>query len=176
MSEDEFLKSGILQVAQLMAISAKTAPKARGKDNIVIKLLSKKEELDSLAQEMEKLAPKYGDFFARDANNVRNSTAVLIIGCKLIDMDIKSPESWKVDGNVFCSIVNLGIAIGSAVKTASILNVDNRIMYSIGVAAVESGIISSDFALGIPLSATSKNIYFDRQVRVSQVAETKTIH
>jgi uncharacterized ferredoxin-like protein len=60
------------------------------------------------------------------------------------------------------SLVNLGIAVGSAVKTASIHNVDNRIMYTIGVAAKRLGLLDADVILGIPLSATSKNIYFDR--------------
>jgi hypothetical protein len=50
----------------------------------------------------------------------------------------------------------------SAVKTASIHNVDNRIMYTIGVAAKKLGLLDADVILGIPLSATSKNIYFDR--------------
>ncbi|MCC6041514.1 MAG: ferredoxin domain-containing protein, partial [Desulfurococcaceae archaeon] len=50
----------------------------------------------------------------------------------------------------------------SAVKTASLLNIDNRIMYSVGVAAVELKLIDADIAYGIPLSARSKNIYFDR--------------
>jgi uncharacterized ferredoxin-like protein len=59
--------------------------------------------------------------------------------------------------------VNLGIAIGSAVKTAQILNVDNRVMFSVGVAAQELGLIQADVVYGIPLSATSKNIYFDRK-------------
>ena len=60
--------------------------------------------------------------------------------------------------------MDLGIAVGSAVKTASILNVDNRIMFSVGVAALELGILkNSDIALGIPLSAYGKNIYFDRK-------------
>ena len=52
--------------------------------------------------------------------------------------------------------------MGSAVKTASLLNIDNRIMYSVGVAAVELKLIDADIAYGIPLSARSKNIYFDR--------------
>jgi uncharacterized ferredoxin-like protein len=56
----------------------------------------------------------------------------------------------------------MGIALGSAVKTASLLNVDNRIMYRVGVVAREMGLIDADFAMGIPLSATSKSIYFDR--------------
>ncbi|MFY9415198.1 MAG: ferredoxin domain-containing protein, partial [Tepidanaerobacteraceae bacterium] len=61
-------------------------------------------------------------------------------------------------------LVDLGIAVGSAVKTASMLNVDNRIMYRIGVVARKMKLIEGDVVLGIPLSATGKNIFFDRPV------------
>ena len=60
--------------------------------------------------------------------------------------------------------MDLGIAVGSAVKTASMLNVDNRIMYRIGVVARKMKLIEGDVVLGIPLSATGKNIFFDRPV------------
>jgi uncharacterized ferredoxin-like protein len=56
----------------------------------------------------------------------------------------------------------MGIAIGSAVKTASLHNADNRIMYRLGVVAREAGLVDWDFVMGIPLSATGKNIFFDR--------------
>ncbi|HEM61508.1 MAG TPA: hypothetical protein ENO24_04395, partial [Chloroflexi bacterium] len=58
--------------------------------------------------------------------------------------------------------LDLGIAIGSAVKTAALLNVDNRVMYRIGPVAREMGLIDADVVIGIPLSATGKSIYFDR--------------
>jgi uncharacterized ferredoxin-like protein len=35
-------------------------------------------------------------------------------------------------------------------------------MYSIGVAAKELKLLNADVVYGIPLSARSKNIYFDR--------------
>jgi len=60
-------------------------------------------------------------------------------------------------------LVDLGIAVGSAVKTASFHNVDNRIMYRAGIAAKSLGMIESNIAYGIPLSATGKNIFFDRK-------------
>ena len=67
---------------------------------------------------------------------------------------------------VNCAIrmADLGIAVGSAVKTASVLNADNRVMYSAGVAARTMGLLGKDctVAFGIPLSATGKNIFFDR--------------
>ena len=57
---------------------------------------------------------------------------------------------------------DMGIAIGSAVKTAGMLNVDNRVMYRAGVVARALGLIDADFVMGIPLSISGKSIYFDR--------------
>ncbi|MFC1957077.1 DUF2148 domain-containing protein, partial [Chloroflexota bacterium] len=57
----------------------------------------------------------------------------------------------------------LGIALGSAVKLASELNVDNRMMYTIGATAKKLGLLDSDIIIGIPLSATGKSVYFDRR-------------
>ena len=55
------------------------------------------------------------------------------------------------------------IALGSAVKVASELNVDNRIMYSIGRAAMKMELLKADEIQGIPLSIKGKNIFFDRK-------------
>ena len=58
----------------------------------------------------------------------------------------------------------LGIAVGSAVRTASLHNVDNRVMYSAGVTALALGLLGDcTVAYGIPLSASGKNIFFDRK-------------
>jgi len=156
------LKQAILVTAELMVASAKTAPKARGVDNIVSSIVTERSELEKLAGKMRELAGRYGAFFERDAENVLNSDAVVLIGCKLVGMGLTQPDKWSVDASVVNSLVNLGIAIGSAVKTASILNIDNRVMFSIGVAAQELGLLDADIVYGIPLSARSKNIYFDR--------------
>jgi uncharacterized ferredoxin-like protein len=62
--------------------------------------------------------------------------------------------------------LDLGIALGSAVKTASLLNVDSRIMYRIGTAAGKLGMLpEASPIMGIPLSVEGKNIYFDRSER-----------
>ncbi len=161
--EHNLLQSGVLRVAELMAIAAKTAPKARGIDNIVIKVLNKREELEALAKTMEEMAPEYGSFLARDAKNVRDSEAVVLIGAKIVDLGIKTPPEYKIDLNTAMTLINLGIALGSAVKVASMLNVDNRVMYSIGIAAQRMKLLDADFVIGIPLSAKAKNIYFDRK-------------
>ena len=161
--ESEGVRRAVVGVAELMAVSAVTAPKARGIDNIVVRVLDKKEELLKLAEEMERLAPEYGAFFARDADNVRNSDAVLLVGCKIIDIGLKQPKEMTYDVNLAMSLLNLGIAIGSAVKTASMLNVDNRVMYTAGLAAKRLGLVDADIVVGVPLSAKAKNIYFDRK-------------
>ncbi|MBU1569644.1 MAG: ferredoxin domain-containing protein, partial [Proteobacteria bacterium] len=59
-------------------------------------------------------------------------------------------------------LLDMGIALGSAVKTASMLNVDNRIMYRVGAVARDMKLVDWEFVMGIPLSVTGKSIYFDR--------------
>ncbi|MCY0868863.1 MAG: DUF2148 domain-containing protein [Desulfurococcus sp.] len=160
---EEIVRNAVRPTAELMAASAITAPKARGVDNIEVKILDERAELEALASRMEELAPLYGDFFKRDAGSVRSSHAVLLIGCRIVDFNLRKPEDYPLDPSIVCSLLNLGIAVGSAVKTASNLNIDNRVMYSIGVAARSLGLMSSDIVIGIPLSIHGKNIYFDRK-------------
>jgi uncharacterized ferredoxin-like protein len=160
--EKNAISEAVRLIAEFMVVSAKTAPKARGVDNIVSTILTSREELETLARKMEELAEVHGDYFKRDAENVRNSDVVVIIGCKITNIGLKKVETLKFDPDYVGSIINLGIALGSAVKTASLLNVDNRVMYSVGVAALELKLVDADIAYGIPLSVKSKNIYFDR--------------
>ena len=167
---------GIDVVTALMEIAARTAPKAAGKDFVVIKTL-KGGILKELADKMEEFGARTGKKnFDRDGNNVRNSEAVVLIGLKdaaTVGLNCGACGFAKcLKINTFegefkrpqCAyrLLDMGIALGSAVKTASILNVDNRIMYRIGAVAREMGLIDSDFVMGIPLSATGKSIYFDR--------------
>ncbi len=59
----------------------------------------------------------------------------------------------------------MGIAVGSAISIASDNRVDNRIMYTVGIAVKELNLFEEGTAIvyGIPLSATSKNPFFDRK-------------
>ncbi|OYT47122.1 MAG: ferredoxin [Desulfurococcales archaeon ex4484_42] len=163
LEEPQLIKDGVLNVVKLMAIAAKTAPKARGIDNISVAVLTSRDELEVLANKMEELANEYGQFLKRDAKNVRESDAVILIGAKVIDIGLKSPPEYKVGINTVAALLNLGIALGSAVKIASILNVDNRIMYSVGIAAQKLKLLDADYIIGIPVSVRGKNIYFDRK-------------
>jgi len=61
--------------------------------------------------------------------------------------------------------MDLGIALASAAKMAIELNIDNRMMYSIGVAAKAMNLLDSDVIVGIPLAVMGKSPYFDRSDR-----------
>ena len=170
---------GVEMVSQLMAISATTAPKSKGENFVQTKLL-KGEIIKKLGDAMLAFGErtKKKDF-DRDSKNVIQSEAVLLIGIRKASVlgldcaacgfaDCKTMQKQeKVSGEFVgptCAfrLLDMGIALGSAVKTASMLNVDNRIMYRIGVVAREMAIVDWDYVMGIPLSVTGKSIYFDR--------------
>jgi uncharacterized ferredoxin-like protein len=171
-------------VARLMALSAKTAPKAKGVDALVIRIISG-EKLILLANEMRLFgeAHKVG-YFVRDSDNIRASEACVLIGvhyhatggidcggcgfktcADMLDKQVMTytRETPFQGPHCIVRITDLGIAVGSAAKTASLHNIDNRVMYSAGVAALRLGWLDGCRAgYGIPLSVSGKNIYFDR--------------
>ncbi len=59
--------------------------------------------------------------------------------------------------------IDLGIAVGSAAKTAALLSVDYRCQTRVAVAARKLGVIKSDVAVALSLSLTHKNVGFDRR-------------
>jgi uncharacterized ferredoxin-like protein len=162
-------------VVQLMALSARTAPKTRGEDFIELKILSKEER-----EKLGKAMIEYGtdEKFVRDGKNVLESDGLLLIGlrehgsagtncngcglsCKGFDGRERKEGVFK-GPNCILRVMDLGIALGSAVKMASILNADNRIMFRAGAIARREGMMKSDVVMGIPISATGKSIFFDR--------------
>jgi uncharacterized ferredoxin-like protein len=149
MQSDPAESQGLLHVAQLMVIAARTAPKARGEDDISTAIVTDDDKA-KLADTMDALGR------TRDAQNVRDAGIVVLIG---VNCGPASDEFWPFKAK----LVDLGIAVGSAAKVASDLNADNRIMYSIGVAAKQLGLIEAEEIQGIPLSVTGKNIFFDRK-------------
>ena len=171
------IQEAIKGVANLMGVSARTAPKSAGKDFVVVKVVYG-EEVTRLAEEMIRYGEKSGKKnFDCDGDNVKNSLAVLLIGIKDAQSlglncgacgydqcsDRISHKGSEFDGpQCAFRVLDMGIAIGSAVKTAGIMNVDNRIMYRAGVVARKMGLIDADFVMGIPLSVTGKSIFFDR--------------
>jgi len=173
------MKDTVRFVGELMALSARTAPKAVGQDFIELKVLSDSEQV-ALGNDMIQIS-KERDIpgFERDGQNVLDSDAVLLIGllphkgaglncgaCGFESCKVFNEQNHKGDfegPNCFLRVLDLGIALGSAAKTASEHNVDNRIMYRIGVSARRIGLTQAVAVHGIPLSASGKNIFFDRQ-------------
>src|SRR5215207_3929142 len=60
--------------------------------------------------------------------------------------------------------VDLGIAVGSAAKTAALHSIDCRCQTRIAVAARKLGLIRADVAVGLSLSLTHKAVGFDRAI------------
>ena len=174
-------KEIIEDLAKQILVAARTAPKAKGVDDLIFALITEKEEKEKLAQEMEKVAEEKGEkfkFFKRDADNVRNSEAVILISvdfkkplglncgaCGFSCADVLKQTKLNLDfEGPICAmkLLDMGIAIGSAVAKAKDLCIDNRIMYTIGVAAKRLNLLPGQIIIGIPLSVKGKNIYFDR--------------
>jgi uncharacterized ferredoxin-like protein len=170
--------SELRMIADLMAVAARTAPKAGGQDYVVVRVVEG-EEVKALAEAMVAYGERTGKRnFDRDGANVAASDVVLLIGLKdaritgvncgacgaetCAALAINSWEGEFRGPQCAMRVLDMGIALGSAVKMASLLNADNRIMYRAGVAAREMGLIDADFVMGIPLSATGKSVYFDR--------------
>jgi len=66
----------VLEVARRMCVAARTAPKAKGTDNIVTAILTDGEEKDRLIAEMEAFGERTGaPLFPRDAQNLREAHA-----------------------------------------------------------------------------------------------------
>jgi uncharacterized ferredoxin-like protein len=165
-------------VADMMTLAARTAPKAVGKDFVVVRIIER-DDVRVLAEKMLEFGQQTDKKnFDRDGKNVAASDVVVLIGikdaqsvglnCGACGVDICELLPINTFEEEFrgpqCAyrLLDMGIALGSAVKTASILNADNRIMYRAGVVARQLGLIEADFVMGIPLSATGKSIYFDR--------------
>lgn len=170
----EMEERGILETAAKMCAAARTAPKARGIDRIETLVLTG-EEKDKVADKMEEIGLKGGEanaFFVRDAGNVRQSAAIVLIGTKKAYLGMSycgfcglenCGNCHQKGGSCAFDYVNLGIALSSAVIAAQQNFTDNRIMFSIGKAWVDLE-HSEDQTVwfGIPLGATGKSKYFDR--------------
>lgn len=186
-SSSEAEQAALLYAAKLMATSARTAPKGRGVDRIETAIVTGKGK-ERIIESMEKKAIQKKNFasaFKRDAENLKKSSAVLLVGVKgVVPKKPEDPMNCGACGHATCAefikaekkrgedytgpicifeAIDLGIALGSAVKLANELNIDNRVMYTIGSAAKALQLLNSDVILGIPLSVSGKNIYFDRK-------------
>ena len=161
----------VLNVARQMMTAARTAPKGKGVDIIEIAMIFD-DSLKVLSDKMIAMVKEHGmKFFLRDAENILQAECVIIIGTREQAQGLNcghcgySTCAGRLEG-VPCAInsVDVGIAIGSACAVAADLRVDTRVMFSAGLAAQQLGWLPGCKSVyAIPVSASSKNPFFDRK-------------
>jgi uncharacterized ferredoxin-like protein len=170
----ELEQQAAVQVASLMATAARTSPKTRGIDNIRVLAIDDEPTKQKMISKMKEIAKSENrPSMERDANNIAASPALLVIGVESNPAGLHcgfcghaSCEALEAAHGV-CAFnsIDLGIATCSAAAIAGQHHVDNRVMYSIGRACLDLRLFGGKvkLALGIPLSVTGKNPYFDRK-------------
>ena len=184
----------VVASARQMLTAARTAPKARGVD-IIEAILVEGDDLKLLAERMVEIGNNRNrPSFIRDAGNVLQAECIVAIGTRYQSLGLncghcgfatcaerensqfstlnfiaKGSKTFGSQFQVPCSLnsIDVGIAVGSACATAADLRLDTRVMYSIGVAVEQLGWIGEGIHLtmGIAVSASSKNPFFDRPTK-----------
>lgn len=171
---EEAKQSGLKDVAEFMAMAARTAPKTRGIDNLEIIIIDSDKDKATLIKKMREISRRDNrPSCERDANNIEDTKYIIIIGTKAEPLGLNCgfcgykdcEELSKTKAVCAYNSMDLGIALGSAASIAARFHVDNRLMYSIGKAAIETSLFKGNInqAIGIPLNATGKNPFFDRK-------------
>lgn len=166
-------KNSLLNTAEKMCAAARTAPKGRGNDYILTAIVTD-DEKDKLAEETRKIGEeKQIDFFIRDAQNILNAGAVVLIGSNDVPRTVQNcgycnfgdcAGMIKNGGHCVFNDIDLGIALGCAASVAGDCHIDNRIMFSVGKAAKQMNLLGEEakIVFAIALSVSGKNIFFDR--------------
>lgn len=171
---DQLEKEAAGHAVSLIAAAARTSPKTRGIDNIEIIAIDDEATKTKLVNKMKEISKAESrPSFERDANSMAAAGAIVIIGVKANPAGLNCgycgyptcAELSKTKGICSYNSMDLGIAITSAAGVANQLHIDNRLMYSIGRASLDLKLFSAEVkqALGLPLSITGKNPFFDRK-------------
>jgi uncharacterized ferredoxin-like protein len=175
LQEEEIRNNIVTRVAEEMLTAARTAPKGKGIDNLVLAMVIGS-DIELIAKKMEEIgnSPEGTPSFVRDANNIRKAQAVVLMGTLIKSQGAKlcgrcgfkdcNEKDEHPDFPCTFNVGDLGIAIGSAVSIAMDHRVDNRVMYTIGKAVLEMKLLGENvkIAFGIPLSVSAKSPFFDR--------------
>lgn len=170
-NERDIRRELVLEAAHRIMTAARTAPKGKGIDIIEVAVLTD-DDIKRLSEEMLSYAEESGmKFLLRDADNIMSADAVVIIGttqqvqglnCAYCGFATCAEKPEAVPCAI--NIVDVGIAIGSACSMAADMRVDTRVMFSAGMAAQRLRILGDcKSVFAIPLSASSKNPFFDRK-------------
>jgi len=173
--EETINSETVRDVARKMLMAARTAPKGRGEDNMVLALVEG-DEIKRIAQKLAEMGKQYDmPGFKRDAENILSAAVMVLFGTRIKSVGLKKcgmcgfancdEKNGHPDIPCVFNPGDLGIAIGSAVSVAMDCRVDNRLMYSVGQAVLALGLLGPEvkIAYGVPLSATAKNPFFDRK-------------
>lgn len=170
-NERDIRHEHLLNVARQMMTAARTAPKGKGIDIIEVAAVTD-EEIKRLSGEMKSMYEENGmKFFLRDADNILSAEVLILIGTREQPQGLNCGHcgyatcASRAEG-VPCALnsIDVGIAVGSACATAADLRVDTRVMFSAGLAAQRlQWLPECKMVLAIPVSASSKNPFFDRK-------------
>ena len=171
-NERETRHQRVMEAVGQMMTAARAAPKAKGIDIIEI-VAVEGGDIQTLSDKTRELGIQNNyEFFLRDAGNILSAEAVLLIGtrrqeqalnCRHCGFDTCSDKPQAVP----CAInsVDVGIAIGSACAKAADLRLDTRVMFSVGYAAQALDWLKGcRMVFAVPVSASSKNPFFDRKI------------
>ncbi|KAA6328268.1 hypothetical protein EZS27_022815 [termite gut metagenome] len=171
LNERDCRREHILNVGKQMMTAARTAPKGKGADILETALVTG-EEIKLLSETLRIMSEENGlKFFLRDADSVLNAECIVLIGTHGQEQGLNCGHCGYMACNkrmegVPCAInaIDVGIAVGSACATAADCRVDTRVMFSAGVAAQRlNWLPDCKMVMAIPVSASSKNPFFDRQ-------------
>ncbi|MBR3883865.1 MAG: ferredoxin [Bacteroidaceae bacterium] len=169
--EREIRHQQVIEMAKQMMVAARTAPKARGTDILEVVLVTD-DDIAALSNALRQLGEQRNRAgMIRDAENILSAEAILLIGSREMAMGLNcaycGSDNCDLRGEgVPCTMntIDVGIAIGSACAKAADLMLDTRVMYSAGYAAYKLGWMTQcKYIIAIPVSASSKNPFFDRK-------------
>ena len=165
-------KNAAMRAAEMISAAARTAPKACGIDLIETMVLDGKDK-DRLTAAMREIGKSDNrPFFIRDAGNIDACHCIIMIGTDVkprgLNCGLCGVKDCAAAGKngIACamSVNDLGIAVGSAAATAMDHRIDNRVLFTAGMAALKLKLFSDKVKMcfGIGLATTGKNIFFDR--------------
>jgi Uncharacterized protein containing a ferredoxin domain len=170
-NERDIRNESVIEIAKKMMVAARTAPKAKGIDIIEVGLVTGK-DIKPLSDMMKEIGEhKNMKFFLRDSESILSAEAVVLIGTALETQGLNCfycgyATCGEKPKRVPCVMnsTDVGIAIGSACSVAADHRVDTRVMFSAGHAAQELKLLGDcKCVFGIPVSASTKNPFFDRK-------------
>lgn len=172
--EKQLREQSVDLVASLMMSAIRTAPKGKGRDTLEAALATT-DDVVQIVNCMKNLAIEHDmAFLSRDAENLLKSDALILVSSSIESLGLKhcgfcgfktcNEKNQYPDVPCSFNTIDLGIALGSAVAVAAAHHIDNRIMFSVGLAVKKLGFFGEDAKLifGIPLSVSAKSPYFDR--------------